>query len=99
MKPRNKVVLVLHDIRSVHNVGSIFRTAECFGVEKIYLSGYTPAPIDRFGRDRKDFEKVALGAEKLVPWEKHMDIFLLSQNLRKEKYQICGESGRQIPEM
>src|SRR3989338_4866788 len=42
--------LILHDIRSVYNVGSIFRTADAAGVETIYLSGFTPTPIDRFGR-------------------------------------------------
>lgn len=61
--------LLLHDIRSVHNVGSIFRTADGAGVTKIYLSGYTPAPVDRFGRTRADLAKVALGAEKVVEWE------------------------------
>ena len=61
-----KVYIVLNDIRSIHNVGSIFRTADCLGVSNILLVGYTPAPIDRFGRPRKDFAKVALGAEKTV---------------------------------
>ena len=63
------VSLLLHDIRSIHNVGSIFRTADAFGVSKIYISGVTPAPIDRFGRARADLAKVALGAEKTIPWE------------------------------
>jgi tRNA G18 (ribose-2'-O)-methylase SpoU len=61
--------LLLDNIRSVHNVGSIFRTAECAGVSRIYLVGATPAPVDRFGRKRKDLAKVALGAEDLVKWE------------------------------
>ncbi|MBI5126308.1 MAG: TrmH family RNA methyltransferase [Candidatus Taylorbacteria bacterium] len=65
----NNVTLLLHDIRSVHNVGSIFRTAECLGVTKIVVSGVTPAPIDRFEKKRADFAKVALGAEDMVPWE------------------------------
>lgn len=69
MKKAGKgVVLILHDIRSVINTGSIFRTAEAFGVERIILSGYTPGPIDRFGRIRQDFHKAALGAEDLVPF-------------------------------
>jgi tRNA G18 (ribose-2'-O)-methylase SpoU len=53
----------------VYNTAAIFRTAECLGVQKIWLSGYTPAPKDRFGRWRKDFHKVALGTEKTVEWE------------------------------
>ena len=59
---------VLYNIRSVYNVGSIFRTAECLGVSELILVGYTPAPVDRFGRPRKDFSKVALGAEATLPW-------------------------------
>jgi 23S rRNA (guanosine2251-2'-O)-methyltransferase len=64
-----KISILLHDIRSVHNVGSIFRTADAFGVSKIYISGITPSPTDRFGRIRSDIAKVALGAEISVPWE------------------------------
>lgn len=66
----SNVSLVLHDIRSVLNVGAIFRTAEAFGVEEIILSGYTPGPIDRFGRTRNDFHKAALGAENSIPWQR-----------------------------
>ena len=58
----------LHNIRSVHNVGSIFRTAGAAGINNIYLSGYTPLPVDRFGRARTDMAKVAIGAEKTVSW-------------------------------
>ncbi len=60
--------LVLHNIRSVHNVGSLFRTADAAGVSRIILSGYTPTPLDRFNQPRKDFAKVSLGAEHTVPW-------------------------------
>lgn len=65
------IVLILDNIRSVHNVGSIFRTAEGAGVDTIYCIGTTPTPLDRFGCKRKDFSKVALGAEDLVAW-KHL---------------------------
>jgi 23S rRNA (guanosine2251-2'-O)-methyltransferase len=61
--------VLLDNIRSVHNAGSIFRTAETLGITKIYCAGTTPAPVDRFGRKRRDFAKVSLGAEDLVPWE------------------------------
>ncbi|HZS43205.1 MAG TPA: TrmH family RNA methyltransferase [Candidatus Paceibacterota bacterium] len=64
-----KVYLILDNIRSVQNVASIFRTAEGAGVARIFLAGVTPAPTDRFGRMRRDFAKVALGAENLVEWE------------------------------
>lgn len=62
----------MYNIRSAHNVGSMFRTADAAGVSKIYIVGYTPAPVDRFGRQRADIAKVALGAEKSVSWE-HVD--------------------------
>jgi tRNA G18 (ribose-2'-O)-methylase SpoU len=82
--------LALHNIRSVHNVGSIFRTADAAGVAKIYLCGYTPAPIDRFGRARKDIAKVALGAEKTIEWESVGSITELIKKLKKEKYTILA---------
>lgn len=62
--------ILLHDIRSVQNVASIFRMAECLGVNTIFLSGVTPGPLDRFGFERKDFVKISLGTEKLVKWER-----------------------------
>lgn len=59
--------LLLHNIRSAHNVGSLFRTADGAGIAHIYISGYTPTPLDRFKRPQKDIAKTALGAEAL-PW-------------------------------
>lgn len=69
MNPKKETVLILENIRSAENVGSMFRTADAAGVSRVYLIGITPAPIDRFGRPRKDVAKSALGAEKSVPWE------------------------------
>lgn len=66
---RPKTIVILPDIRSAHNVGSIFRTGDGAGVDGIYLVGYTPSPIDRFGRPQKEIAKVALGAEQTIPWE------------------------------
>ncbi len=62
--------ILLHDIRSVQNVASIFRMAEVLGVNKIFLSGVTPGPLDRFGFERQDFVKISLGTEKKVKWER-----------------------------
>lgn len=88
---KNKeLILILDNIRSVFNVGSIFRTAECAGVSRIYLVGVTPDPIDRFGRERKDLAKVALGAEKKVRWEHEKDIETLIKKLKKDGYQIVA---------
>lgn len=86
----SQVFLILHNLRSVHNVGSIFRTADAAGVTKIYLVGYTPTPIDRFGRARKDLAKVALGAETSVPWEYYRRINVLLRELRVQKLSIVA---------
>lgn len=83
-------LLILDNIRSVHNVGSIFRTAETAGVAKIYCLGTTPTPLDRFGQKRKDFAKVALGAEELVNWEYLEDGINLVKKLKKEKFNIVA---------
>jgi 23S rRNA (guanosine2251-2'-O)-methyltransferase len=61
--------VILHDVRSLYNVGAIFRTADGAGVAKIFLTGYTPAPIDRFGRTVTEINKTSLGASGMVPWE------------------------------
>jgi len=84
------VRLILDNIRSVHNVGSIFRTAEAFGVMKIYCIGTTPVPIDRFGQKRKDLAKVALGAEDLVSWEYFKTANSLVNKLKKEGFLIVA---------
>lgn len=61
--------IILEDIRSAYNVGAIFRTADAAGVAKVFLAGYTPAPIDRFGRVQPEIEKTSLGASATMPWE------------------------------
>jgi tRNA G18 (ribose-2'-O)-methylase SpoU len=87
---RQENILILHNIRSVENVGAIFRTADAAGISKIYLIGYTPAPLDRFGRKRRDLAKSALGAEESVPWEQKKSIFPLLTTLKREKFRIIG---------
>lgn len=62
------ISVVLADIRSAQNVGAIFRTADAAGAAEVLLSGYTPTPIDRFGRARADIKKASLGAETWMPW-------------------------------
>lgn len=83
-------VVILDNIRSVYNVGSIFRTGDALGVDKIYLCGCTPTPTDRFGRARKDLAKVALGAEKDIAWEYCKDTKDIIKKLKKEKFQIIA---------
>jgi tRNA G18 (ribose-2'-O)-methylase SpoU len=89
MKNNKKNILIIHNVRSVQNVGAMFRTADAAGIDKIYLTGYTPAPLDRFGRKRKDLAKSALGAEEFVAWEQK-SLPALLRNLRREKYFIIA---------
>ena len=77
---KDKIYLILHNVRSLYNVGSIFRTADAAGVSKIFLTGYTPEPAP----------KTALGAEKFVPWEKVANIQCLTNKLKKEKVKIIA---------
>lgn len=85
-----KSVAVLDNLRSVHNVGSIFRTANAVGIEKIYLCGTTPTPLDNNGERRKDFAKVALGAEDTVMWEYVESTFECVLKLKEENYFIVA---------
>jgi len=88
MKKQN--VLIINDIRSVTNVGAMFRTADAVGIDKIYLTGFSPTPLDRFGKVRSDMAKSALGAENFVQWEYIKNINLLLNKLKKEKYFLIG---------
>lgn len=97
----HKLVLILHDIRSAHNVGSMFRTADAAGVTRIFLSGYTQVPADMSREWRTDAEKAlaktALGAEYAVPWECAEDVGALLSRLRSKGFAIvsleCGKGG------
>ena len=77
------MIVVLHNIRSLHNVGSIFRTADAAGVEKIYLCGYTPSPLDEMNCPRQPLTKVSLGAEKIVEWKKIKSSAAIIKKLKK----------------
>ena len=76
--------LILHNIRSAYNVGSIFRTADAVGISKIYLGGYTPAP------DSEKVAKTSLGAEKSLGWEKIGDTWRLVEKLKLEGVRIVA---------
>ncbi len=90
-----ELVVVAHNIRSLHNVGSIFRTADAAGVAKLYLCGITGTPLDRFGNVRGDVAKVALGAERTVAWEKKRATRTVIKELKAEGYKIFAlEQGR-----
>ena len=79
---KNPVVLVLDNIRSMHNVGSAFRTCDAFNVEKLYLCGITAIP------PQKEIAKTALGATESVDWEYEEDVTTLAEKLKAEGYAI-----------
>ena len=79
---RLPLVVVLNNIRSAYNVGSIFRTADGAGVEKIWICGITGFPPN------KEISKTALGAEYEVPWSYEEDPLTAIRNLKKAGYQI-----------
>ena len=76
---RVPIYILLEDIRSVYNVGSIFRNADGFGISKIYLTGYTACP------PRDDLSKTALGADKVVPWKHFKNSLDAIEDLKKKK--------------
>jgi tRNA G18 (ribose-2'-O)-methylase SpoU len=82
--------VVLHNIRSNYNVGATFRTSDGAGVDKIYLTGFTPSPLDRFGREVAEISKTALGAEKFIAWEKVDDVIALIKQLKQEMFLVVG---------
>ncbi|MDO8529878.1 MAG: RNA methyltransferase [bacterium] len=76
--------VVCDNIRSLENIGSIFRTADALGVDKIYLCGISGRP------PHEKISKTALGAEKTIPFEHHKQLFRLLEKLKKEKVRIVA---------
>ena len=76
--------LVLPDIRSCHNVGALFRTADACGVDFLYLTGYTATP------PKPQIDKVALGAEKWMPWKHYKNTITLVKQLKKKGVKIIA---------
>lgn len=75
---KTPLIIVLDDIRSLHNIGSVYRTADAFLIEKIYLCGITASPPN------KEIHKTALGATETVAWEYHQNVLEVIQNLKNE---------------
>jgi 23S rRNA (guanosine2251-2'-O)-methyltransferase len=102
-----KIVLIAHDIRSTHNVGSILRTADCLGADMVYLTGYTPYPMvkndDRLPHMAKklnsQIQKTALGAELTTKWSHNSDIKPVIDDLRSKGVEIVAleQSSRSEP--
>ncbi len=88
MKENKQFYLIAQNIRSLHNVGSIFRSADIFNITKIYLTGYTGAP------PRPQISKVALGADEWIPWKKYYHTHLLIKKLKQQGVNIYAlETG------
>lgn len=92
------ILLIVHNVRSCHNVGSLLRTAEGLGVHHVYLTGYTPYPaMDNDSRMphiatkmTKQIHKTALGAEDQIAWDHAPDVFEIIQSLKQQGYEIAA---------
>jgi tRNA G18 (ribose-2'-O)-methylase SpoU len=96
MSNSQELILIVHNIRSSHNVGSMLRTGDGLGIAKIYLTGYTPYPLSDNDarlpylamRIDKQIHKTALGAEQSILWEYHDSILPLISKLRGQEFKI-----------
>lgn len=94
----SKIVVIAHNLRSAHNVGSLLRTADGLGVHKVYLTGHTPYPhhedderMPHISRKiDKQISKTALGAEKSAFWEYQENIYPVIDSLKNDGYAIAG---------
>lgn len=94
----SKIVLIAHNLRSSHNVGSLLRTAEGLGIDRVYLTGYTPYPVavnDKrlphiAQKVNKQITKTALGAEKMISWQHQEDVDDLITELRSDEFTIIA---------
>ena len=82
--PPHPVVVVVHDLRSAHNVGSVFRTADCAGLAGVVLTGFSATP------EHRGVAKTALGAEDAVPWRHVEDVHAALATLRAEGYTVAA---------
>ena len=81
---KTPIIIILDDIRSLHNIGSVFRTADAFLIEKIYLCGITAIPPN------KEIHKTALGATETVSWEYAKDVLEVIQQLKQENVSVLA---------
>ncbi|MGX7667127.1 RNA methyltransferase [Flavobacterium pedocola] len=81
---KTPIIIILDDIRSLHNIGSVFRTADAFLIEKIYLCGITATPPN------KEIHKTALGATDTVVWGYAKDVLEVIGNLKKDNVTVCA---------
>jgi 23S rRNA (guanosine2251-2'-O)-methyltransferase len=93
-----KIVLIIHNVRSTHNVGSLLRSADGFGINQVILTGYSPYP-KKVGDERlphisekitRQINKTALGAERTIPWSNSQDITGVINELKAKGYLIAA---------
>lgn len=84
MNDKRAIRLLAHNVRSLWNVGSFFRTCDAMNVEKLYLTGYTGTP------PRKEISKTALGAEETVAWETTREPMIILQKLKEEGWSLVA---------
>ena len=83
-KPRSGIAVVLDNIRSAHNVGSAFRSADAFGIDRLWLCGISAVPPS------PEIHKTALGAEDSVPWEHEQDTLEAVRKLKEQGYTVVA---------
>lgn len=103
----SEIVLIAHNLRSIHNVGSLLRTAEGLGIEKIYLTGYTPHHAvtndtrlpHEISKIEKQLRKTALDAEKTLPWQYSQSLDSVLAELKDSEYTIAAveQSPTSVP--
>lgn len=92
------IVIIAHNLRSTHNIGSLLRTADGLGVQRVYLTGYTPYPLSESDsrlphiarKLHAQISKTALGAEASQDWQEVPDVVSLIAQLRSDGYTICA---------
>lgn len=92
--PKRRISVLVDNLRSAHNVGAIFRTADGVGAEHVYLCGITPNP-----KDSPALQKTALGAETALAWSSHPDAVILGQTLKQQEHLLVGleTTPRSVP--
>jgi tRNA G18 (ribose-2'-O)-methylase SpoU len=93
-----QLVLIAHNLRSSHNIGSLLRTAEGLGVQRVYLTGYTPYPMAKGDtrlphlaqKTHHQIQKTALDAESLVDWQHADDVLTIIANLQEQGFTVAA---------
>jgi len=81
---KTPIIIILDDVRSLHNIGSVFRTADAFLIEKIYLCGITATPPN------KEIHKTALGATETVAWEHQKEVTAVIKSLKNQDVEVLA---------